>query len=395
MLSVDNENISASFDGIEIPWNILNPPCNDFPCNDLFFNDLAQPFPRVPQLSSSLNSDLWMEYQTATYNTNFSTDVSYPQDQSCTSLFNNDLSAIQEPLYSSSGLNQQCLSINDLNSSLYTSVVLPTQTQYHWIDSQVLPICDADRSPMDNISLNDQVFLQDMHDTLEIPSSVGPDRITQDNRRSTRVQKKPYEKQIIRKKAVEDRVIDESKVLAPTSPEIGVSSMSLQKPPTKWESRHGFASPDGSWIIATEPEGIKHVPFDKVRPVAAKPGNMYRCRWEQCRYLVFATLSHMRAHMRNTHNIGGNMGIKCQWHPPIRVLIPRYDEPVLTTNHQLSYACNAELHSSSLFNHIDSHLNFERQANPNVIECTSCGDGKVRRGSHRCKGSMSRKNRTK
>ena len=327
------------------------------------------------------------------HNTNFSTGVSYSQNPTRAPWFSNDPAAIGETLYTPSGLNQQYLMTNDFGSSStpsYASIALSAQTQNHWVNSQIaLPIRDAYRSFMDNTSPSDQVYLQDTHDT----SLAGPSRITQDNRRSTRAQK-PYERpQTIRKKAVQDRVTDESKVLAPMSPAIGVRSVSLHKDLTKWQSRSGLASPNGSWITVNEPLGIKHVPFDKVRPVAAKPGDMYRCRWEQCRYLVFATLKHMRAHMRHTHNIGGNMNVNCQWHPPIRVLIPGHDEPVLTTNHQHSYACNAELHSSSLLNHIDSHLNFERQANPNVIECSSCGEGMVRRGNHRCKGKRNRENR--
>lgn len=340
-----------------------------------------------------------MGYQSAIHNINFSTGVSYLQDQNRAPWLSSDTATIGDTLYSPSGLNQQHLRINDFGSSptpSYASIALPAQTQNHWVNSQVvLPIYDTYRSSTDNTSLSDQGYLQYPDDTSENISSAGPDRTTQDNGRSTRVQK-PYERpQTIRKKAVQDKVIDESKVLAPMSPVIGVRSVSLHRDLTKWQSRSGLASPDGSWITVTEPKGIKHVPFDRVRPVAAKPGDMYRCRWEQCRYLVFATLKHMRAHMRHTHNIGGNMNLKCQWRPPIRVLIPGHHEPVLTGNHQHSYACNASLHSSNLLNHIDSHLNFERQANPNAIECSSCGEGMVRRGNHRCKGNKLRKEQRK
>ena len=306
--------------------------------------------------------------------------VNFPTDFTCLQdpWLNNNSSASGEPLFS---------------NTCYPSTTSPPHTHSNWVDSQIfLPIFNADTCFTDNTSPDDRVPLHDMHNTPEISSSAGPDRTTQDDRRSTRFQKKPYTRpQVIRKKVAQDQAIDESKILAPPSPRIDVSSALLEKYPTKLECRSGLASSDGRWIRVNQSGGLKHVPFGKGPPVAAKPGDRYRCRWEGCRFSVFATLNHMRAHMRHTHKISGNMDVKCQWHPPIRVLIPGHDEPVLTSNHESCYACNTDLHSSSLLNHIDSHLNFERQANPNVIECSNCGDGKVRRGNHRCKGSRGRK----
>jgi len=174
-----------------------------------------------------------MEYQSATHNINFSTGVSYLQDQNRAPWFSSDPATIGDTLYSPPGLNQQYLGINDFGSSStssYASIALPAQTQNHFVDSQIiLPIYDAYRSSTDNTSLSDQVYPEDTRDTSENTSSAGPDRTTQDNRRSTRGQK-PYERpQTIRKKAVQDKAIDESKVLAPLSPVIGVRSVSLHK----------------------------------------------------------------------------------------------------------------------------------------------------------------------
>jgi len=335
------------------------------------------------QPSSSSYPDMWTApHFPAMYNADFLTG--YPQDQ-YRAWSSSDSATVQQPFYPlSANTETQQQMFNNLGpstASYYHSIALPTPIQDPWIINPYvfLPSHNSSKNLENNITPGDQVPPQYPNDASEIPSSVGPDR----SARNERSHKKPYTRP--RKKVIQDQMMDNSKVLVPPSPEIGVVSLPARgESPTLRQSRGGFASPDGRLIAVVEPKGIKHDPFSTVRPVAAKPGDKYRCRWEGCRYLVPATVGHMRAHMRHTHNIRGNTEIKCQWHPPIRVRIPGHNEPHLTSNHRLSYACNAKLQSNSLLNHIDSHLNHERQANPNVIECDSCGDGKVRRGNHRC-----------
>lgn len=231
----------------------------------------------------------------------------------------------------------------------------------------------------------------------ETSSAIGPQRRTKASRAKSRVDK-PYREKLKAKAKTKDPTstkandsrLDACSVPVPPSPEITVKSISKKREKGKVAKmahiRGGFG-PTESQIVVTGPVGASHVPFKSAKTIFPQDGDWYRCRWNGCRYKVRATLEHLRAHMRNTHNIESGGRLSCQWRPPLRVQLPGRPEPTFVTNHQHSYLCGTELNAISVPNHVGSHLWHECQPNPSAKNC-SCGHTSekafVRRGGHHC-----------